>query len=73
MALLNYGETVSVTRKEVNRSVAYCLTVKDQERRRLMIYFRDTMETYNLAVSRHDDAVRAAKKAKFDVEERDKL
>jgi hypothetical protein len=47
--------------------------VKDQQRRRLVIHFKDTMETYNLAVSRHADAVRAAKKARLAIEERSKL
>ncbi len=63
----------ALTGTEVTKRVAYGLTVKDQERRRFVIHFRDTMKTYNLAVSQHDHAVRAAKKTKLALEEHSNL
>ena len=62
-----------VTGTEVTRRFANGLTVKDQQRRRLVSNFKDTMKAYNVAVSRHDVAVQTARKAKLAADECSKI
>ena len=58
---------------EIRKRITHGLMQQTAARRQLVRNFRDAMNTYNCARSRHDKDVRGAKKAKLAAEARTKL